>query len=67
MGVGPSLLIGPGLLVISFLRLQRVDAGYNPENTLTMRLTLLWADEDSESIMAFFQDLEERVWALAED
>lgn len=62
--VALALLIASGLLVNSFLRLQRVDTGYNPENTLTMRLTLPWEDYDSESIMAFFQDLEERVGGL---
>ena len=62
--VALALLIAGGLLVNSFLRLQRVDPGYNPENTLTMRLTLPWEEYDMESIMAFFQDLEERVEGL---
>ena len=34
------LLVGAGLLIQSFLRVQRIDAGFNPENLLTMQLML---------------------------
>jgi len=62
--VALALLAGSGLLVNSFLRMQRVDPGFLPENALTMRLTLPWQDYDAESIMFFFQELREQVEGL---
>jgi len=59
-----ALLIGSGLLVNSFVRLQRVDPGFDPESTLTMRLTLPWEEYDMATIMTFFQELRTRVEAL---
>jgi putative ABC transport system permease protein len=34
------LLLGAGLLIKSFLHLQRVDSGFNPTNLLTLQMTL---------------------------
>jgi putative ABC transport system permease protein len=62
--VALALLIGSGLLVNSFLRLQRVDPGFDPGSTVTMRLTLPWEDHDMASILTFFQELRTRVEAL---
>ena len=59
-----ALLVGSGLLINSFVRMQRVDPGFNTDNALTMRLTLPWEDHDAESIMIFFQELQEQVEAL---
>ena len=62
--VALALLIASGLLLNSFLRLQRVDPGFEGENLLTMRLTLPWEEYDTPEIMTFFQDFRERVEAL---
>ncbi|MGH7720117.1 MAG: ADOP family duplicated permease [Gemmatimonadaceae bacterium] len=58
------LLVGGGLLVNSFLRLQRVDPGFDTRNLLTMRLTLPRERYEGGAITAFFQQLSERVSAL---
>jgi putative ABC transport system permease protein len=58
------LLVGGGLLLNSFLRLQRVDPGFDASNVLTMRLTLPPERYQNEQITTFFQTLRERVEAL---
>ena len=62
--VALALLVASGLMVNSFLRMQRVDPGFELDNTLTMRLTLPWEDHDTESVGLFFQELRERVEGL---
>lgn len=62
--VALALLIGSGLLINSFARMQRVKPGFDTHNALTMRLTLPWEDYDMESIIFFFQELREKVEAL---
>jgi putative ABC transport system permease protein len=59
------LLIGAGLLIRSFSRLQAVTPGFDPHNLLTMKLDLPNSKyhEDSQRI-AFFRQLLDRVRAL---
>jgi putative ABC transport system permease protein len=40
VAIAMVLLVGAGLLLKSFTRLQRVDAGFNPNNILTFNLQL---------------------------
>ncbi|HXG64346.1 MAG TPA: ABC transporter permease, partial [Blastocatellia bacterium] len=59
------LLTGAGLMIRSFLELQKVNPGFNPENLLTMRMTLPQSRyADGPQILAFYQQLTERVKAL---
>jgi len=59
------LLIGAGLLLKSFWRLQRVDAGLKPEQVVTMSLALPEAKyANPESLFKFRQQFLERVNAL---
>ncbi len=59
------LLIGAGLMIKSFLNLQRVDAGLRPESVLTMSVTLPNSKYPTpQSRVPFFQQLEERVSTL---
>jgi putative ABC transport system permease protein len=59
------LLIGAGLLVRSFSRLLRVDPGFDPQNILTMNVslpTVKYAEPQKQ--VAFFDELVRRVSAL---
>jgi putative ABC transport system permease protein len=60
------LVIGAGLMVRSFLQLQRVDPGFNSNNLLMLSVALPGAKypEDSQAI-AFFDQAEQRIKALA--
>jgi putative ABC transport system permease protein len=59
------LLIGAGLLVRSFSRLLRVDPGFDPQNVLTMNVSLPTVKyADAQKQIAFFDDLVRRVSAL---
>jgi putative ABC transport system permease protein len=56
------LLVGAGLVLKSFLRLQSVDPGFNPDGVLTMRLMLpfeIYQTPDARS--AFYQQVLERI------
>jgi predicted permease len=58
------LLLGAGLLMRSFLNIQRVDRGYDSRGVLTMRLTLPRDRYPGEAAGAFFDQLSERLAAL---
>ncbi len=58
------LLIGAGLLIKSFLNLQRVDPGFNPTNVLTAVVSLPLANYPNPQVRAFHTQLLERLPAL---
>jgi predicted permease len=65
VGLALVLLIGAGLLLRSFWKLQQTDPGFKPEGVLTMSLSLPWARyQKPELIAGFYQQLTERVLAL---
>ena len=64
MALAFVLLAGSGLLVNSFLRVNRVDPGFAAEGVLTMRLTLPREEYEGAAVPAFFQELTERVTAV---
>ncbi|MEJ2502235.1 MAG: ABC transporter permease [Gemmatimonadota bacterium] len=55
------LLVGGGLLVNSFLRMQRVAPGFDPTDVLTMRLTLAWERYEPEAMEPFLRELTRRL------
>jgi putative ABC transport system permease protein len=56
------LLIGAGLMLRSFMKLQHVDPGFQPENVLTMEVALDFVKYDTgDKQRAFFEDLLEKV------
>ena len=54
------LLAGAGLMINSFMRLQMVDPGFDPQNLLTMRVTA----PNRQYCEAFFDQVLERIESL---
>jgi putative ABC transport system permease protein len=60
-----TLLVGAGLMIKSFLRLQGVDPGFEPESVLTADLSLPRAKyPDGQKVSAFHEQLLSRLAAL---
>jgi putative ABC transport system permease protein len=72
MALALALLVGAGLMIRSFLRLQTTDPGFNPQNLLTMRLLLVTGKYPmSEKVgdyrrkaVEFFQEAVRRIEAV---
>lgn len=65
VGLALLLVIGAGLLVRSFLELQRVDPGFDPENVLTAGVQLPGTPlYDEDIVRTFFGELHRRLNAL---
>jgi putative ABC transport system permease protein len=65
MALALMLLIGGGLLMKSFLMLQRVDPGFNPDQVLTLRLFLSRVNyPDAQKIRGFYAPLLDRLKTL---
>jgi putative ABC transport system permease protein len=59
------LLVGAGLMIRSFLRLQSVDSGFDPRDLLTLRLSLPEARyPEAHQVINFYQQLTERLGRL---
>ncbi|HEV2131108.1 MAG TPA: ABC transporter permease, partial [Longimicrobiaceae bacterium] len=59
------LVIGAGLLVRSFWELRQIELGFDPDNVLTLQLSLPQADySDAPAMIGFYRQLIERVEAL---
>jgi putative ABC transport system permease protein len=59
-----ALLVGAGLLVRSFWRLQQVNLGFKADHLLTLRLDLLRSKYPGWQAVSFYERLQERLAAL---
>jgi putative ABC transport system permease protein len=65
MALAVTLLAGAGLLIKSFGKLQAVDPGFRPQDTLSFELSLPSTQyEKDPQIIAFFERLTARIEAL---
>ncbi len=65
LALSVMLLIGAGLLVRSFVHLQRVAPGFNPSNVLTLELTMTGRKyANADIVLETYKQLWERLGAL---
>jgi putative ABC transport system permease protein len=65
LGLALVLLIGTGLMIRAFWKLQEVDAGFNPQHVITMSVTLPNAGyPDPQKRLNFWTSLQANVSAL---
>jgi predicted permease len=64
VAVAAVLLFGAGLLINSFLRLQRVDPGFNPQRVLTFKMDLPYVRYSGLSQTQFFERAIDRLGHL---
>ncbi len=55
------LLIGAGLMIKSFWRLQSVETGFDSSNLLTMQLSVPAAEGEGKKVLNFLEQVSERV------
>lgn len=65
MAFAVVLLIGAGLLVNSFMRLQGIDPGFDDRGLLTVKIDLAQPYAEPQAKLRFFEQLHERVAGLA--
>jgi predicted permease len=59
------LLIGSGLMIRSTFRVRNVEPGFNPSNTLTLRLSLPETEyPESQDVARFIQELSDRARSI---
>jgi putative ABC transport system permease protein len=57
-----ALLVGAGLTVRSVMEVRRLDLGFDPRNTLTVRIALFESEyPEPRARVAFFEELERRL------
>ena len=61
VAVSFTLLVAAGLMLRSFLKLQQVDPGYNPERVMVMRLNPNWWTYTREQYRNFYRNVVEKI------
>jgi putative ABC transport system permease protein len=64
VGLSFVLLIGSGLMIRSFIALQRIDPGYDPNNVLTFQVLGSSGGSQPQERAAFMRELQGRLGAL---